>query len=418
MRFTSKHAALLAATAAMALQAGGALAQAEQDYAGGHKPVLQDFKSELGVRHGSFILYPELTTSLEYHDNIYWAENNEESDFIARVAPGVTLESQWSRHSLRLTGGVAYGAYLDNEEDNYLDAYGEIQGVYDISRIAALRATARYDRLHEGRGNLDVSNSALEPVDYTVLTGRLDGRYKPNRIRISPFVEISKRDYNDISQTAGIQNNDDRDRTRYGGGVEVGYEFIDNYEGFLRGEVDTVRYSSQFDDAGIERDSVGIKTIAGVRFDLSSLVTADLGLGYITRDYEDATLDTLSGFTAEATATWSVTPLTTLIFSLERDIEETTQGGASGAFTTIGEFEVVHSLRRDVLVSGFINAVDRDFEGGNRQEMSNGLGLGVEWALNRNLTVEGRYEHSRRDSNVANGDYTANQFSLALTTKY
>lgn len=418
MRKFNSITALMAASAALALQAGGALAQAETDYSGGHKPILEDFTDELGVRYGSFTLRPELETSAQYNDNIYYADNGEESDFILRVAPQATLESDWSRHALNLAAGFAYGLFTDNSADNYIDAFGQVQGVYDISRIAALRATLRVDKLHEGRGNLDISAAALEPIDYLVYTGRIDGRYKPNRIRISPFAEVSYRNYDDISTITGFQNNDDRDRTRIGGGVEVGYEFIDNYEAFIRGEVDTVRYDDRFDDGTFERDSVGITTLAGVRFDLSRLITADLGIGYTTRDYEDARLETLSGFTAEATATWSVTPLTTLVFSVEREIEETTQGGASGAFATIGEIEVVHSLRRDILVSAFSNVVDRDFEGGFRQETSTGFGLGAEWAMNRNLTLEGRYEYSMRDSTTANLDYTANVITLGLTTKY
>ena len=418
MRNFTMRAALLGATAALALQAGGAMAQAEQDYAGGHKPVLEDYTDELGARMGGFILRPQATVSAEYNDNIYYSDGGEEEDLLLRVAPEVELASDWNRHALRFNAGVGYGAYVDNEADNFLDAFGQVQGVYDISRISAVRATLRADRLHEGRGDVDADNAALEPVEYTVLSGRIDGRYKPNRIRISPFVEVSHRNYDDASIVTGIQNNDDRDRIRVGGGVEVGYEFLDGYEAFVRGQADQVTYDDSVDDQGVERDSVGLAGLAGVRFDLTRIITADLGIGIVSRDYEDPTLETLTGVTAEATATWSVTPLTTLVFSLERDIEETTQNGASGAFATKGEIEVVHSLRRDVLVSAFINAVDRDFEGGARQDRSVGVGVGAEWAMNRNLTLAGRYEHGDRDSTRIGEDYKQNLFTIALTTKY
>ena len=418
MRNVKLKAALFAATAALALQAGGAMAQAEKDYSGGHKPVLPDFTDELGVRVGSFILRPEASVSLEWSDNVFFSQNNEQEDFILRVSPQLVLESEWNRHKARFSTGASFGHFFQNEGDSFVDAWGEAQGIYDISRIAAIRATVRADQLHDRRGDIDVANASLEPVEYAIYSARVDGRYKPNRIRLSPFVEYSFHNYEDNSTITGESNNDDRDRSRVGGGLEVGYEFLRGYEAFARAQIDRVAYVDSVDDNGLERDSVGVKGLAGVRIDLTRLITADLGLGFVRRDYEDSSLNTLSGVTAEATATWSLTPLTTLVFTAERDIEETTQGAASGVFTTVGEIEVVHSLRRDLLISAFTNAVDRDFEGGGRQETSLGAGLGAEWVLNRNMSLEGRYEFSRRDSTLSGRDYTANQVTIGLTTKY
>ena len=165
----TKRGALLAASAALALQAGGAFAQAEQDYAGGHKPVLEDFTDELGGRVGSFTLRPELTTSVEYNDNIFYAENGEEEDVIFRIAPEVELASDWSRHALRFNAGVAFGVFVDNDADNFIDAFGQAQGIYDISRIAAVRATARVDHprrrreLLRQRPRLQVHHQLVEP---------------------------------------------------------------------------------------------------------------------------------------------------------------------------------------------------------------------------------------------------------------
>ncbi|MEM9723948.1 MAG: outer membrane beta-barrel protein [Pseudomonadota bacterium] len=407
--------ALCAATAALALQTAGAFAQ-ERDF--GIRPALPDYRDELGIRRGAFTIRPELNTSIEFTDNAFFSETQEEEDFILRVAPSVSVESEWSRHALRASAGAAYGFFFDNQSDNYVDAFGELQGVYDISRIASVRATGLVQRQHDRRGNIDVANAAIEPVEYTTYTGRVDGRYKPNRVRISPFAEYSFRDFEDNSTIFGIDNNDDRDRGRVAGGLEIGYEFLRGYEAFVRAQLDSVNYSDSVDDQGLDRDSVGVAGLAGVRFELTRLLVADLGVGYISRDYDDANLDRLTGITALARANWSVTPLTHVVLSVERDIEETTTAGASGAFATIGEVEVVHSLRRDLLISAFANVVDRDFEGGFRQDNSYGVGVGAEYSLNPNFSFEGRYEYSRRDSNAVGRDFSANQVFLGLTAKY
>lgn len=403
--------------AALALQAGGALAQAEKDY--GYTPTLPDFTDELGVRVGSFVLRSEAGLELEYDDNVFLSQDDPQEDFILSFTPQLTLESDWSRHAVRFTAGAEAGAFFDNDEDNYLDANAQLQGVYDISRAAAVRLTAGARRMHESRGNVDVAAAAENPVTFALFTGRLDGRYKPGAFRISPFLDYSFTDYDDVDLIGGgEQNNDDRDRHRYGGGVEFGYEFLRNYEAFVRAEGDQVSYVDSIDDAGFERDSVGGRALAGVKIDLTRLIVGDFGVGFAAREYEDDRLDELYGFTASAKATWSVTPLTSIIISADRLIDETTVGQASGVFKTVGEVEVVHSLRRDILVSAFTNVVDQDFEGGFRQDTTYGAGVGAEWVLNRNLSLEGRYEFSRRESNVSGNDYDRNRVSIGLKTRY
>lgn len=403
--------------AALALQANGALAQAEKDY--GYTPTLPDFTDELGVRIGSFVLRSEAELSGTYDDNIFITQDSEEEDFILRFAPQMSLESEWSRHALSFSLGAAGGAYVDSDEDNYLDANAGVKGVYDISRAASVQLNLNAQRLHERRGDVDADVAAENPVLFYNYGGQLSGRYKPGVIRVSPFVSYAYTDYDDVDlDNGGTQNNDDRDRSRYGGGVEVGYEFLRGYEAFIRGEADQVVYQDDRDDAGFARDSVGGRALAGVKLNLTRLITGDFGIGVAGREYSDDRLDEIYGVTASAKATWSVTPLTTIILSADREIDETTVGTASGVFKTTGEVEVVHSLRRDLLISAFANTVDQDFEGGARQDFSYGAGLGAEWVLNRNLSVEGQYEFSRRESNTFGNDYTNNQVTIGLKTRY
>lgn len=383
------------------------------------KPVLPDFTDELGIRVGSFILRPSAEVGLEFNDNIFQAQDDTESDFILRTAPELKAESDWNRHAVRLSVGGAYGAYFENTEDNYLDAWASAQGVYDISRAASARLTLRGDQEHERRGDVDSNAAANEPIVFRHYQAALDGRYKPNRIRLSPFVEYHYFDFDDVDlNNGGEQNNDDRDRSQVVGGLEVGYSFLRGYEAFVRLQADMIEYEDQFDDGGFERSSVGAKALSGVRIDLTRLITADLGVGIVTRDYDDARLDELTGFTADATATWSVTPLTTIVIGASREIEETTFGNSPGRFVTEGEVEVIHSLRRDILVSAFTSVADRDFEAGGRQDFTVSAGVGAEWVLNRNLSVEGRYQFTRRDGDFRGGDFSQNQVFLGLSTKY
>lgn len=405
--------------AALALQAGGALAQAEKDYRA-YTPTVPDFTDELGVRLGSFILRPEASLSGEYDDNIFITADDEESDFILRFGPEVTLESDWARHKVLFTLGAEVGTFLDNDDDDYIDANARFQGTLDVSRATSARITLDARRLHERRGSVDTPSSTDGPTIYNVYGGRFDGRFKPASFRLSPFFQYSFTDYDDVGRLVGPdQNNDDRDRHRYGGGLEVGYEFQRGYEAFVRGEGDQILYQDSVDDNGFRRDSYGAQGLAGVKVDLTRLITGEFGAGFTVRDYyDDEDLGTVSGFSANAKATWSVTPLTTVILSASREIEETTVNSASGIFATTGELELVHSLRRDLLISAFTTVTDDEFDGVDRDDTTYAVGLGAEWVLNRNLSLEGRYEFATRDSSDADNEYDRNLVTIELKTRY
>ena len=73
----------------------------------------------LGVRAGSFIVLPSLTTSATYSDNIYRTQNNTEDDLILTVQPQVLAESTWSRHALNLHAGMQSRFYDSNSSEDH-----------------------------------------------------------------------------------------------------------------------------------------------------------------------------------------------------------------------------------------------------------------------------------------------------------
>jgi hypothetical protein len=60
----------------------------------------------LGVRLGSFIVNPQLTTSIGYSDNVFNDNSNKKSDVYTAFEPYVNVASDWSVHQVRLTGAA------------------------------------------------------------------------------------------------------------------------------------------------------------------------------------------------------------------------------------------------------------------------------------------------------------------------
>jgi hypothetical protein len=83
--------------------------------------VLQRARPEYdatGVRVGSFNFYPQLDVALGYSNNLYHSKTDKQDGAYAIVAPSFRLESDWSRHLIKLQGDVQAERYFGESQRN------------------------------------------------------------------------------------------------------------------------------------------------------------------------------------------------------------------------------------------------------------------------------------------------------------
>ena len=105
----------------------------------------------LGIRAGSFLIFPQLTVSEAYDTNVFAVPNNTDDDFITLVQPRVTAQSNFSRHSLNLTAGGNIAFYANNSDENYQDAFIQSNGRLDVTHANYFTGALNLARAHEGR---------------------------------------------------------------------------------------------------------------------------------------------------------------------------------------------------------------------------------------------------------------------------
>ena len=367
----------------------------------------------LGVRQGSFIVFPSLEVGETYNDNIFATQNNENDDFITTVTPAIRARSDWNQHLLQLDGKVDVVRYASSSQEDHEEWQIGANGRLDIRRDTNATAAVKYEVGSEERGSVDDANG-VEPTEFDVTS--LDAGFEHSWNRVSADVNGSfrQRDFDDVRTTTGTTNNDDRDRDEYKLDVRGGYEIQPEYEAFLRLILTSINYNDAVDDAGVNRDNDGYEIRAGARIDLTGLLFGDVFAGYIRRDYDDPSLSNVDDFTAGVDLTWNVTPLTTIKGGVRRLISETTLASASGNLSTEAKASVDHELLRNLILSGRIGFKRDEFEGTNREDEYSGAGVGAKYLLNRYLTFTLDYEYTNRDSNAANSDYDRNKFLLKV----
>jgi len=370
----------------------------------------------LGIRAGAFLVHPQLAVSGTYDDNIFADDENEEDDFFLDVQPSVTAESQWSRHELNVTAGADTSFYVDNTDNNYFDYGIDAEGRLDVLRGSRLNARLSLGRDHELRTSQDDAGQDEITQIYRGVAD-LNYRHNFNRVFVQPGVIFRRNDFTDTDDI----NNDDRDNLRSIYRLRAGYAVSPRFNVFGQGDYVVVDYDETPNDQGIDRNSDGYAIGGGVEVELTNILVGEVGIGYREQSYDDDALSDFSGIGANAALTWYLTRLTTIVASVDADVEETTVSfegePASSVYAINAGVEATHELRRNILLSGNLNYLRDDFEGTSRVDDTFVAGAGLRYLLNRNLGVDATYGFATRSSDADNGDFTRNIFRIGVVAR-
>ena len=204
------------------------------------------------------------------------------------------------------------------------------------------------------------------------------------------------------------------DREEYVLDTRIGYEIQSEYEAFVQLIWKMVDYEAARDDNGLNRDSDGYEIRIGTRIDLTGLLFGDVFVGYVNREYDDASLKSVDKVVGGVDLTWNVTPLTTIKGGFSRLISETTLATASGTISTKIRASVDHELLRNLILSAVGSVSTDEFEGGIREDDNLSAGVGAKYLLNRNFSILLNYDHLERESNTSGADYKSNRVFLRV----
>lgn len=370
----------------------------------------------LGLRAGAFLIYPELQAAGNYDSNVFARKDDVEDDFYATVAPRLTAQSQWSRHSLTLDAGAEAALYKDHTDNNYQDFDTGAEGRLDVTRSDIVTGNLRAGRGHEDRDDPDDAGEESDITQYFEGNVGLGYRHNFNRIYTAVRGELRRMDY----ENDGDINNDDRDYNRYLTGLRVGYNLSPRFDLFADAAYRWVRYDETPNDAGDDRNNKGYVLRVGSGIDITSILFGEVYAGYTAVEYDDDDLENVSSPLAGGRLTWNVTPLTSVIFGLEGQLKETTVTGdngdqASGRVNSDASIAVWHELLRNVLLNGYAQYIRDDFEGIARTDDTYRVGGGVRYLLNRRFSIDGGYTYSTRNSDESDREYDRHQVRLGVT---
>jgi hypothetical protein len=377
----------------------------------------KDFEP-VGGRIGSFFIFPSLETRLEYDDNILALPDDGAGDFELTVRGAVALESRWLRHSLQADAYVQQNFHQRFTTEDVMQGGGRLRGRLDINRETSARLVASLDALAEDRANITSVGQARRPTRFRRADTLVSVARDAGRVQLIGDAQMVVLDFDDAETRDGtVIEQDFRDSVYLRGSLTTLVEFSPRVSGLLRGQVDRLTYSgnSSIPDP-FDRDTTGYAIEAGARVELTDLIFGEIRAGVLHRAVDDPSTDGLTGLSFGANLTWNVTPLTTVRFFADRQVEEGGSQLVSGIIRSQARVDAEHELLRNVVLEAQAGFARIDTIGQietNAQEYN--LSVGATWKLDRNLRVFARADRFERFSEDAFfPEFTRNRATIGV----
>lgn len=390
----------------------------------------------LGIKAGGFMLYPKLDINNEYDSNIYKRDKRlgVVDSYIAHFSPGFDIKSNWNQHALNFSFDSDLTLYAtQSAQNNYQDIFTRLDGRLDVWRDSFMDGAFSFNSVHEDRGSPD-QVAGVAPTFYDTKDMQWFYTHKFNQVSIKAGVDAIRYDYQDNATSLGtILKMSSRNRWEYMPSIRFGYEIQPEYEAFVKftyknADYDTLVLSNGAGTA-FQRDSHGYNALGGMAFELTSLVTGDVSVGYVSRTYNDARLSDISGVNGFLNLKWRPTSLTTVQTNVYRDIWETTQSGVSGIFSTGLGMSVEHELLRNVILKAGANYSNNEYQGfdpnnpliqnrKDRNEDVYGAKAGVKYLLDNHFSTDLTYRFQNRDTNYLFTNYEVHEVMLNFTGQF
>jgi opacity protein-like surface antigen len=402
-----------------------------------HTPKKDEDKG--GIAWGSFLLYPDLSATYMYDDNVYASRKNEASDEIITVSPELRIKSNFSRHSLEIGTGVNINNYHQFNTENTNDSWVYGKGRIDITDATNIYGGASLSRDHEDRSSSDSAElfdlatatgvTLANPTRYTDLGGNV-GIYHEltDRLNVRLGVSASELNFEDTPLVGGgIYSSDYRDRKETLLGGRVTFKASDSVNLFVQGMNDTRQYD--ISSTAFNHNSHGFNADIGMAVKPSDALSAEAYVGRMRQYYDNSAFENLSATDYGLNVKYKTTPWTTLSLDLDRSLEETTITDSSGYINTSLTGRVNHSLSRDLALNASLTRQWSAYNDMDRQDIYTGAGVGVKYYVTNAIYTGADYQYRHRNSTATQtlatyvapvhyADYDNNLFYVTVGTDF
>ncbi|WP_162894786.1 outer membrane beta-barrel protein [Rhizobium terrae] len=348
-----------------------------------------------GIRLGSFLLRPSVNQRVNTEITRSGGTKTRR-DYLSTTMRG-TLTSDWSRHSLTVTGEGTFERNIRGGEDGLRpEANIDADLRLDLANDTVAHITGGYSFTREDDYDPNAIGGATTQSGVHEFTAGASIERDFGKVRGTAALDLTRASYTDAKLSDGSTlSMKDRNRTGIDGRLRLGYELSPALIPFVEVATGRTLYDQRRDNSGYARSSQSYAARTGVEFDFGEKLRGEIGTGYEIVDYDDSRLKSVGAYTIDGNATWSPQRGTNVDLGLRTTVQDSTAPGQSGWVEYQLTAALAHEMRDDVVARLRTGTTLRDFSSGQSDETVWVAGAGLTWAINRYLDLTGDVEYER-----------------------
>lgn len=342
-----------------------------------------------GLSIGTLTLRPTLEQRV-VHESVRYGTDRTSRTYSQTTLSGV-LESDWSRHQLRVDGTGTWQKNISGTGTETPSAdFNALLNLDLFNDFTALLGTG-YSYSQESRTDPNAISGATTQAGVHELRASIGLEKNLGLLRGTTTLDITRTMYGNATLADGssvLVN--DRDTLGAEITTRIGYQVSPALVPFLEASVGREKYDQRIDSTGSERSSTTLGIRAGAEINLGEKLSGEFAAGYVLRSLDDANLADISGLTVDGELNWSPTRGTDVNLGLATTLETATTAGQSGAVVYELDSTLSQQIRNNLVARLGATASYRDYDSGSGRDnqSSYGASAGLTWSMNRYLDLE------------------------------
>lgn len=384
-----------------------------------HKPT----REYNGLPIAGWMLYPSFLASASFDDNLFLSSTNRVSAVGMRLRPNIIADRDAGIHHTTVYANGDFRIFPDQSTGNTVNAQTGVDHVWEAQRDLTFRVNGEYDRRTDMFNNGFVvtpfgnAGTIASPQRYNQFSGSVSGLKSFDRIFVGLGATVVGTTYDTLFTTTGPVSQGFRDGVVYAVTGRLGYSITPLLYAFSESTGNFREFSSSV------FNSDGYRTVAGLGADRIGLFRGEVYAGYQRQLYDSPLFASQSSPVYGGKLYWYPTRAWTVTASLDETFQDsglTTVGNPTGsaARVTSALVNVNYAMSRSWSASVRGGYDDLAYINGGRHDNRWNAGAQLNYEILRNLNATFEYSFVSVLSNVVEGSFTRNQFTLGGTYKY
>ncbi len=358
------------------------------------------------------ILRPQLDITGQYDTNVYNQSTNEIDDILAVIRPAMTLVTDLPRHELEFYADAQLRRYAETSAENSEQYQLRGSTRYDLGERTTLATDVGVARRIERRGTTGDTFNTDSPIEFTEVYAGFQAARTGAQLEIIGDADFRRTDYSD-SEVGGLPVLlDFRNARTMSGAVTTRYRIGPSTRATVRMGLNDVKYLV---NTGAPRDSWGYNALAGIQYEVSSLIDIEVAAGYVHQEFEDPTVDSVDGFDYLISIDWTPKPQYLVTLEGRRNIVASPLNNSPVIVrSTLGLTGQAAATDR-LLFDAAATFTHEDYSGLDRADRFYFIGGGISYRLIENVMARTMIGWRKRDSDILAAEYDGIAIGLGLS---